>query len=171
MRHWQEWNKVNSEMRATLADPTKRVYFPLLNNGVTVVAKRVNVTGSRFTIEDYQVVNGCQTSFVLHESREYLSPDIYIPLRLIATQDAEIRDSIIKATNRQTQVPEDQLLALSDFPKSLEAFFPTYDGKKRLYYERRSKQYSTTEGIEKVRVIDMRTLVRAFASVFLELPH
>lgn len=171
VRHWQEWNKVNSEMRATLEDRSKQVYFPLLNNGITIVARRVNATGNRFTIDDYQVVNGCQTSFVLHETRDALSSEVYVPLRLIATTDTEIRDSIIKATNRQTQVTEDQLLALSDFPKKLEAYFPTYDGRKKLYYERRSRQYSAADGIEKVRVIDMRTLVRAFASVFLELPH
>ena len=90
---------------------------------------------------------------------------------MIATQDDNIRNSIIKATNRQTQVTEDQLVALSDFPKRLEAFFPTYDGRKKLYYERRSRQYSGTPGIEKVRVVNMTALIRAFASVFLEMPH
>jgi hypothetical protein len=142
----------------------------LLNNGVTVVAKRVGATGRRLVVEDYQVVNGCQTSFVLHETKPSLPPDVYVPLRLIATEDSEVRDSIIKATNRQTQVSDEQLLALSDFPKSLEAFFPTYDGRKKLFYERRSRQYAA-ERLEKVRVIDVRTLVRAFASVFMELPH
>ena len=171
VRHWQEWNLVNKEMKETLDDKARQVYFPLMNNGVTIVAKRIAPTANKFVIEDYQIVNGCQTSYVLHESRATLSPDVFVPVRLIATEDPEIRNSIIKATNRQTQVTEDQLLALSDFPKSLEAFFPTFEGRKKLYYERRSRQYNLVEGIEKVRVLDMRTLVRAFASVFLELPH
>lgn len=171
VRHWQEWNPVNSEMKETLEDPDKRVYFPLLNNGVTIVAKRVNATANRFLIEDYQIVNGCQTSYVLHEARATLSSSVYVPIRLIATEDPDVRNAIIKATNRQTQVSDDQLFALTEFPKSLEAYFPTYDGSKRLYYERRSRQYNAVDGIEKVRVIDMRTMVRAFAAVFLELPH
>jgi len=142
-----------------------------MNNGVTIVAKRVAPTANKFLIEDYQIVNGCQTSYVLHENRATLSENVFVPVRLIATEDPDIRNSIIKATNRQTQVTEDQLLALSDFPKSLETFFPTFDGKKNLYYERRSRQYNLADGIEKVRILDMRALVRAFASVFLELPH
>lgn len=142
-----------------------------MNNGVTIVAKRIAPTGNRFVIEDYQIVNGCQTSYVLHESRATLGDNVFVPIRLIATEDADIRNAIIKATNRQTQVAEDQLLALSDFPKSLEAFFPTFDGKKKLYYERRSRQYNSVDGIEKVRVLDMRSLVRAFAAIFLEIPH
>ena len=170
VRHWQEWNPVNKEMRETLEDPKRRIYFPLMNNGVTIVAKRVAPTANKFVVEDYQVVNGCQTSYVLYENRAELD-DVTVPVRLIATEDAEIRNAVIKATNRQTQVTEDQLLALSDFPKSLEAFFPTFDGRKKLYYERRSRQYNVVEGIEKVRVLDMRALVRAFASMFLELPH
>jgi hypothetical protein len=171
VRDWQEWNPVNVGMRETIEDPAKKCYFPLLNNGITIVARQVIPTGNRFVIEDYQVVNGCQTSYVLHEMREELSPDILIPIRLIETKDPEIRNSIIKATNRQTQVTDDQLFALSDFPKSLEAYFPTFEAKKRLYYERRSRQYSAQSNIEKVRIVDQRALVRAFASIFLELPH
>lgn len=170
VRHWQEWNPVNKEMKETLEVPARRIYFPLLNNGVTVVAKRVAPTANKFVIEDYQVVNGCQTSYVLHENRSELD-NVSVPVRLIATDDVDIRNAIIKATNRQTQVTEDQLFALSDFPKNLEAFFPTFEGRKKLYYERRSRQYNAVDGIEKVRVLDMRALVRAFASMFLELPH
>lgn len=171
VRHWQDWNPVNTEIHETLINAAKSVYFPLFNNGVTIVAKRVRPTGNKFLLEDYQVVNGCQTSFVLHEARDSITDQVMVPVRLIATQDDNIRNSIIKATNRQTQVTEDQLFALSDFPKKLEAFFPTFDGKKKLYYERRSRQYSGVTGVEKVRVVNMTALIRAFASMFLSQPH
>ncbi len=171
VRHWQEWNPVNTEIRSTLSDPNTRVLFPLLNNGVTVVARRINPIPRRFLIEDYQIVNGCQTSFVLHECRDLIDEKTMIPIRLIATRDDAIKNAIIKATNRQTQVSDEQLFALSDFPKQLEAFFPTFDGKHKLYYERRSRQYNSMPGIEKVRVVNMTMLVRAFASMFLKLPH
>ncbi|MGP8049797.1 MAG: AIPR family protein [Desulfobaccales bacterium] len=171
VRHWQEWNPVNSEMRDTLSSPEGARYFPLLNNGVTIVARRIQPTGNKFLLEDYQVVNGCQTSYVLHECRAGLGENVMVPVRLIATQDDNIKNAIIKATNRQTQVTEDQLFALSDFPKKLEAYFPTFDGRKKLYYERRSRQYNGVAGIEKVRVINMTALVRAFAAIFLKAPH
>jgi hypothetical protein len=171
VRHWQEWNDVNKEMRATLSDAGSKVLFPLLNNGITVVARRVNATANRFLVEDYQIVNGCQTSFVLHQCRVLLNERVMVPVRLIATLDDGVKNAIIKATNRQTEVTEEQLFALSDFPKKLESYFPTFDLRKRLYYERRSRQYNGEAGIEKVRVISMTVLVRAFASMFLELPH
>lgn len=171
VRHWQDWNPVNTEMKATLDDADFKKYFPLLNNGVTVVAKRVNPTGDKFVIEDYQIVNGCQTSYVLHECRQQLNQDISIPVRLIATGNEDVRNAIIKATNRQTQVTDDQLFALAEFPKKLEAYFPSFPPGQQLYYERRSRQYSGIHDIEKVRVITMTTLVRAFASIFRDIPH
>ncbi|MFZ5941715.1 MAG: AIPR family protein [Bacteroidota bacterium] len=171
VRHWQEWNPVNSEIKSTIENDDQKIYFPLLNNGVTIIAKRIIPTGNRFVLEDYQIVNGCQTSFVLHETRDKLNERILIPIRLVSTENAEIKNSIIKATNRQTEVPEEQLFALSDFPKKLEAYFPTFDGPKKLYYERRSRQYSSDSAVEKIRVINMTMLVRAYASFFLGYPH
>ncbi|MEX1133055.1 MAG: AIPR family protein, partial [Flavobacteriales bacterium] len=171
VRHWQDWNKVNVEIKETLENAEKNIYFPLLNNGVTIIAKKIIPTGNRFVLEDYQIVNGCQTSYVLHESRNFLTPGILIPVRIIATNNAEIRNSIIKATNRQTEVTEEQIFALADFPKKLEVYFPTFDGHKKLFYERRSRQYNSDEAIEKVRVVNMTALVRSYASIFLDLPH
>ncbi|SOD92748.1 AIPR family protein [Spirosoma fluviale] len=171
VRHWQEWNSVNKEIKETLENKTNKIYFPLLNNGVTIIAKRIIPTGNKFVVEDYQIVNGCQTSFVLHESKQHLNSDILVPIRLISTDNSEIRNSIIKATNRQTEVTEEQLFALADFPKKLETFFPTFEGAKKLFYERRSRQYSSEEEVEKVRVINMTILVKAYASLFLGFPH
>jgi hypothetical protein len=171
VRHWQEWNPVNKEIKDTLENDSEKIYFPLLNNGVTIIAKRIIPTGNKFVVEDYQIVNGCQTSYVLHESKQHLNSNILIPIRLISTDNPEIKNSIIKATNRQTEVTEEQLFALADFPKKLETFFPTFEGNKKLFYERRSRQYNSEEDVEKVRVINMTTLVKAYSSFFLGFPH
>jgi hypothetical protein len=138
VRDWQDYNAVNAEMRATLESQPHRARFALMNNGVTIIAKGVQATGNRFNIEDYQVVNGCQTSHVLFGARDILDDTVFVPVRLIATEDEEIIASIIKATNRQTEVREEQLIALSDFQKKLEAFFQAFEPSQRLYYERRS---------------------------------
>lgn len=79
--------------------------------------------------------------------------------------------SIIKATNRQTEVKEEQLLALSDFQKKIEAYFQSFDDGKKLFYERRSRQFNSMAGIEKTRIITPSNLIRAYASFFLEEPH
>lgn len=171
VRDWQEWNSVNNEIKKTLENNNEKYYFPLLNNGVTIVCKQISPTGNKFLVEDYQVVNGCQTSHVLYQTRHNLDENVMVPIRLISTINENIKNQIIKSTNRQTPVSENELFALSDFPKKLEMFFPTYEGSKKLYYERRSRQYAADGTVEKVRIINMTTMVRAFSSIFQELPH
>ncbi|MDP9191994.1 MAG: AIPR family protein [Acidobacteriota bacterium] len=170
VRDWQDYNVVNSGIRATLASPEARRRFVLMNNGITVIAKTVRSTGHKLYIEDYQIVNGCQTSHVLWYNRQDIDDSVMIPLRLIATQDEDVIASIIKATNRQTEVREEQLLALSDFQKKLELFFKSYEEPRQLFYERRSRQYSGTT-VEKARIVLPGNLIRAYASMFLDEPH
>ena len=62
-------------------------------------------------------------------------------------------------------------MALNDFNKKLEAYYQTYCGTQRLYYERRSKQYANTAEIEKVRIVTIPTQIKSFSSMFLDKPH
>jgi hypothetical protein len=92
----------------------------------------VRPTGNRFYIEDFQVVNGCQASHVLADSRDQIDDSVMIPLRLIGTQDEDVIGSIVHATNRQTEVKSEQFFAVTDFAKKLELFFQSFTNGKRL---------------------------------------
>jgi hypothetical protein len=164
-----ENNPVNSEIAATL-DGDKRPQFPLMNNGVTVIAKSVRQTGTKFVVHDYQVVNGCQTCNVLWSKKDELDPSVLVPLRLISTSDEDVIVDIIRATNRQTEVKEEQFYATSDYMKQLETYFETAPLARRLHLERRSKQYANT-AVERTRVVPFHHLVRSFASLVLNEPH
>jgi len=156
VRDWQgSENPVNTEMLETLGSEHKD-RFVLMNNGVTVIARAMRHAGSRFTIEDFQIVNGCQTSHALFNARQSLDDTVLIPLRLIATEDERVIESIIRATNRQTVVAREQFFAVTDFAKSLEEYFQTFDDDHKLFYERRSRQYDRLT-LEKARIITQRT--------------
>ena len=128
-------------------------------------------TGNKFNITDYQIVNGCQTSHVLFNNRDKLTKQIWVPIKLIVTTDDDITRQIIKGTNRQTSIKEEQLRALSDYQKKLEDFYKTFDLPNRIYYERRTKQYNDVTGIEKVRIVTIPTQIRCFAAMFLNQAH
>jgi len=170
VRDFQGDNPVNKEIGDTLQSPSKAL-FVLMNNGVTVVADSISKTGDAFTIEDFQIVNGCQTSHVLYNNKENIGNEVYIPIKLIVSQNAEIKNRIIKATNRQTPVKTEELTALTDFQKALEEYYAAGSGECRLYYERRSQQYRANTGIEKIRIVTISNQIRSFASMFLGLPH
>ena len=169
VRDYQGINSVNREITETVtSDPNK---FVLFNNGVTVICKKLSSIRTRFTLTDYQIVNGCQTSHVLFNNRGIITDGLQIPIKLIETEDEETVNQIIKATNRQTQISDEQFIALNDFHRKLEAFYNTYTGSNRLYYERRSKQYSYRTDIEKVRIVSIAMLIKSVASMFYDKPH
>ena len=80
-------NDVNGGIMKTLNSIDSDI-FSVLNNGVTIVASSISPTGDKFTIKDYQIVNGCQTSNVLFNNRngKYMD-NVHIPVKIIATTD------------------------------------------------------------------------------------
>ena len=164
-----ERNPVNAEIARTLQD-ARRSQFPLMNNGITIIAKSVRQTGTKFVIHNYQVVNGCQTCNVLWANMDALDESVLVPLRLISTVDEDVIIDIIRATNRQTEVKEEQFYATSDYMKQLESFFETAPPAQRLFLERRSKQHANS-AVERTRVVPFNHLIRSFASIVLIEPH
>jgi hypothetical protein len=170
VRDFQGENKVNGKIATTLFS-TKRAEFVIRNNGVTVVAKALTRTGNTFALSDFQIVNGCQTSHVLFANVDKIDPSVSIPIRIVATSNEEVTKGVIEATNSQTEVSDEQLRSLSDFQKTLEDHFATYEGDHRLFYERRSKQYASMLDVEKTRIVSIPSQIKSFGAIFLDDPH
>ena len=169
VRDWQGLNTVNSGMATTLKNNETKTRFVFMNNGITVIAKKIRSTGEKIHLEDYQIVNGCQTSNVLWNNRSELDDTVLIPLRIVATTNEKIVLDIIKATNSQTEVTASQLLAATDFQKQLEQYLQVQPNIP-LYYERRSKQF-TNSTIDRASILTPISLMKAYASIILEDPH
>jgi len=142
----------------------------VLNNGVTIVTRRLTVVGDEVHIRDFQIVNGCQTCHVLFHEQAHLSDDVHVSVRIVHSEDEDVIAGIVAATNRQTAVSEEELSAREEFHKHLEDFFAAHPPDQRLHYERRPKQYSARPDVEKTRVINRSQLIRAYAAMFLDEP-
>ncbi|MGK7663402.1 MULTISPECIES: AIPR family protein [unclassified Marinovum] len=170
VRDFQGVNPVNTDIAKTIQDG-ELDQFVLRNNGITIVAKNIRPTSSQYLLEDYQIVNGCQTSHVIFENRSVLSAELHVPIKLIHTEDEDVAQAIIKSTNKQTQVDENDLLAFTPFQHDLEDFYSAKDGDKKLYYERRGKQFARSEGIEKGRIVTKGLQLKTYASMFCDVPN
>lgn len=166
-----ENNPVNQLIGGTIAGD-KSELFSVLNNGVTIVAHSLKTSGNNFTITDYQIVNGCQTSNVLFNHRHLDSVQrLSIPLKLIVTEDEDVKNQITIATNSQTAIKREQLAALSDFQRNLEHYYSSIDSDEKLYYERRSKQYNSDTSVKQNRVITIPIQIKSFSAMYLNNPH
>lgn len=163
-------NPINKAIFDTLQDLDINS-FCMLNNGITIIANKVTLTGTTAVLTDYQIVNGCQTSHVLYENRNLDGvDDLLIPIKVIGTTDEDIRNNITKATNSQTSIKPEQLEALSDFQKNLETYYSTYGENERLYYERRTGQYRL-ESIPKTKIVNIPQQIKSVSAMFLNNPH
>lgn len=166
-------NPVNGEIAKTLRNKKEQEKFAILNNGVTIVAKNIHPIGDKFTINDFQIVNGCQTSHVLFNNKEHLiESKASIPIKLIVTDIYEVANQITKATNRQTEVKVEAFESLEPYHRKLEEHYNSYPKDNRIYYARRSNQYDNAiPAIPKAKITTLSTQLNAFLSTFLNEPH
>lgn len=106
--------------------------FWWLNNGITLLGRRVQTSGKRLVIDDPQVVNGLQTSRNIHQyfvSEGRRLPAATGPLegsgrhllvRVIEAPDDSVSAQIIKATNSQNRISVATLRATEPFQRKLE---------------------------------------------------
>lgn len=164
-------NEVNTLIGKTISSERTGL-FGVLNNGVTIVATTISTTGDLFTIKDYQIVNGCQTSNVLFNFRDIEKMvHVNVPVKIIATSNEDIKNQITLATNNQTAIKKEQLAALTDFQRGLEQYYNSYNGESKLFYERRSKQYNSDSSIIKSKIITIPIQIKSFSAMFLQNPH
>ncbi|MBS7689989.1 AIPR family protein [Pseudomonas lalucatii] len=143
--------------------------FVFKNNGITVVAKEVSRKGDSFTISDFQIVNGCQTTNILASVKDK-AKDVMVPFRIIGSSDADFVASIIIGTNKQNEVREDQFWALLPFMKDLEIYCSAQDGDAKILIERRENQYRDVTA-ERTRVMRTSDLMKVAAAMFFHQPH
>jgi cold shock CspA family protein len=109
---------------------------------------------------------------VIHRNRNRIGTAVFLPVKLVVTDDPEVTNRVIRATNRQTEVKIEAFESLTSFHRTLEEFYGSFgkDAKKRLYYERRSKQYQSLPIPERA-IVSLAMQCKAFLAMFLDEPH
>jgi len=144
--------------------------FVYRNNGVTVVARNIVRTGDRFRIEDYQIVNGCQTSNILFECLGHID-SVTVPFRVISSRNDEFISSVIVGNNKQNVVRDEQFWALRPLMKNLEEYCRTMESEHSLFLERRENQYRGQDNVERVRIIRPPEIMKSIAAMFFFQPN
>jgi hypothetical protein len=129
----------NKGMLNTLRNDRERERFHLLNNGITVVCESYAIENESIKAEDFQVVNGCQTTETLwkYNSEEpEKTIEVYVPLRIIETQNNEaLAGRISQTTNSQSAVASSDLVSNDSIQKDIKTKLSV--GSPAIFYEAR----------------------------------
>jgi len=139
VRDFMGLNRVNEDISNTLANENSPDFW-LLNNGVTILATSASVIGKLIKVENIQIVNGLQTTESIFRYFEAGGKDLNersVLVKIIVTDQEEVRDTIIRATNNQTAVELASLHATDKIQRDVEDVLVN----KGIYYERRKNHY------------------------------
>jgi len=173
-------NSVNKKIAESITDK-KSNEFVILNNGITVFAKRFNFssgTGKKnrgqILITNPQIINGGQTAYTLghlfEEKKneiERLFGDKEVLLKVIISENSEemspkFINSISNATNQQTKVDESDRRSNDDIQIRIQGLIYDNFG---YYYERKKGEFYpgvSADYIHKDLIIKRDNFVRAY---------
>ncbi len=93
---------VNAGIASTIKDDKDRANFWAYNNGITVICDEFKLGRNMVTVDNFSIVNGCQTAVSLAEN-DGIAPEMFVLVRFIAAA-AEIVDDVIRFTNSQNPI-------------------------------------------------------------------
>ena len=159
-------NEVNDAIQNSLERSGPEDDFWWLNNGVTIVATRIQPNGHELFLESPQVVNGLQTSTEVWLSHLQDNDGRLILVRVIKATDGGVRDRIIQATNYQTAIPKSALRATDPRQRDLEEWLLRHG----VYYDRRRNYYANLS-VPIEHIVSMQSVAEAVGSCMLQEPH
>ena len=171
----------NQRMKETLNDQNSAIYFPFLNNGITIVCERMEIPSTlqsgRYILPAHNpiIVNGLQTTRVLYEffkenQRKGISSleNVFVNVRLYETSDLEIVEKITDATNTQTPISYKDKVSNKDFNLYTKEIFAN---KKIAYITKRGEVFSNQLSKQLNSTIESDTLLRFWYATFYEQPE
>ncbi|WP_136192835.1 AIPR family protein [Actinomyces procaprae] len=164
-------NPVNQRISETLYSQ-HRGQFPFLNNGLTVIATKLETQGDNFLASGYQIVNGGQTSHQIMQwmgskevrEDESLLSSLWIPIKIISSTDPDVRSRVTVATNLQTAISNADIQSSTQMAKDVEEFFAR-TGPEGLRYERQGRENGIS--FPRTRVVSTSDINRAVSATIL----
>jgi hypothetical protein len=165
--------EVNEAIKATLHQLSDGDFW-WFNNGITIVASAVDQKGKTLALSDPLLVNGLQTSNVIHsfitdlnvgEELKSKRRQQIVLVKLIVPPNERLRDDIIKATNSQTHIPKAYLRGMDTVHRNIEDHLKGAN----LFYERRKNQYKNL-GKTRDEIITLAEMAQAIMAAILHRP-
>jgi hypothetical protein len=139
--------------------------FWYLNNGVTITCKNFAYnkahTNPTIRFEDFQIVNGAQTSHSLIEAERAGSEElnnVVLMVRIYATDREDIAERVAVATNSQARIQGRDLRSNSQIMKKLELGL----SERGYFFERKRNMHADKEAANRVDALKLGQILLSF---------
>jgi hypothetical protein len=115
---------VNKSITKTIKDQAKHKNFALFHNGITIISEKVKLDENKLTIENYSIVNGCQSTLTLYENRHFITKNLRIPIKVVETgENTKLSEEITYLANNQNPINTSDLKSREKFQLDLKKEF------------------------------------------------
>lgn len=173
---------INKQILGTATDDARSRDFWYFNNGITIVCKKINVSssGKVINLENAQIINGAQTTYVLYEAYKNgnLKDNVEVLIKAIETNDKEFIENVTLYTNSQNSIRLRDLCSNDEIQLKIQKILLDSYG---FFYERKRGEfdslYPTIEAKRtklgqnyKEKVIVNEKAAQAFLALYLNKP-
>jgi len=177
IRGFLGYNKTNRKIKETLENTSESIYFPFLNNGITILCDEMQIPSNQqageyiVPVVNPVIVNGLQTTKVIHEIYEEDKTkldDVYITVRLYETKDQKLVNKITEATNTQTSINFRDKISNKDFQKYVKLLF---ENKGIAYISKRGEIFTNQLSKEMHESITSEKAIKFWYATYYEKPE
>lgn len=168
--------RANKRMDETLSKRQDAVYFPFLNNGITIICEELTIPKQPqndeylLPLKNPQIVNGLQTSWVLYNfyrKDPNSLKDVYVNIRVYETKDKELIEKITDATNTQTPINYRDKISNKDFNFYAKALFMNNG----INYVTKRGEAFLRENVNYKEAVESETVIKFWFATFYEEPQ
>jgi len=177
IRGFLGYNKTNRKIKSTLDNTSESIYFPFLNNGITILCDEMQIPSNQqagqyiVPVVNPVIVNGLQTTKVIHEiykKDKTKLDDVYITVRLYETKDQDLVNKITEATNTQTSINFRDKISNKDFQKYVKLLF---ENKGIAYISKRGEIFTNQLSKEMHESITSEKAIKFWYATYYEKPE
>ncbi|MDO8706190.1 MAG: AIPR family protein [Sulfuricaulis sp.] len=97
--------QVNRDIVSSIKTPALHKKFPLFHNGITILAQKVDSDENKIIVENYFVVNGCQSLNALYQNQDQVTDNLRLLTKFIQVEaGSELSEIITSYSNNQNGV-------------------------------------------------------------------
>jgi hypothetical protein len=164
---------VNKDIIRTITG-VESLWFPYMNNGISIICDKLTIGNENekkhiqnFTIENMQIINGCQTVNALYSAKygestkdNFHPANVMVRIYEIDPKSIDFKTNIIKATNNQNSVKSYSLVANDPIQISIAATLQEFN----ILYDRKGEGRDAKSN---QLVINMVNVALAYRAVYL----
>ena len=97
--------KVNKDIVDSIRDKSAHKLFPLFHNGITVICRKMKQTPEKITVDEYFVVNGCQSLNSIFDNKTILTDNLRVLTKIILMDvTSNLAERVTRYSNNQNGI-------------------------------------------------------------------